>query len=263
MRSAVFMLFLVSSGTVSAQPSPAVDARAARIQFMAGNRFYNQGQWDEAVGAFTRALELAPLATRDEIYWNIARCHERAGRLHEAIAGYNRYLSFNPPEAAVQRTEQHMTELYARIQSQRSTPLPPRVEPPPAKAPRPSVRVVTHRPRPVPLRPGWLLGRRFTWVAGGTSLALGIGAGVAWILTSSSYGDLADTCGASRAGCSSSDVNGVRTGVLATNVLLVGAGLTLAAAAALFAIEGDLGEQPSQEAAIRLSLAPSGVGLVW
>lgn len=257
MRQAIFVLYLLWSGTASAQPNPSVDEAAARVHFEAGNRFYHASQWDDAIAAYTRALELAPLAGRGEIYWNIARSHDLAGRLPEAIQAYNRYLSFNPPEADVQATERHVNELYARIQSQRPTP--PRVEPAPT-TPRPRVRVGTHRLRPVPSRPGWLFGRRFTWVAGGTSLALGIGAGIAWLLTSASYDDLANSCGATRAGCSSGDVNGVRTGVLATNVLLVGAGLALAAAAALFIIEGDLGEESPRSSA---SIGKLSYGLTW
>ena len=88
---------------------------------------------------------------------------------------------------------------------------------------------------------GWWLGRKWTWVAAGSTVVLGVGAIIAGTMMQSKFEDLRNSCGrlsTNRTGCSQSDIDSV---TLRKNTANVFWGLTAAAAVttgALFYFEG-------------------------
>ena len=88
---------------------------------------------------------------------------------------------------------------------------------------------------------GWLLGKKWTWVAAGSTVLLAAGAITAGLMMDSKFDSLRSSCGAgnpARPGCSQSDIDSVNSRQTAANVLW---GLTAAAAVttgALFYFEG-------------------------
>jgi hypothetical protein len=88
---------------------------------------------------------------------------------------------------------------------------------------------------------GWWLGRKWTWVAAGSTVLLAAGAVTAGVLMQSKFDSLRSSCGAgnlSRPGCSQSDIDSVSSRQTMANVFW---GLTAAAAVTtgvLFYFEG-------------------------
>lgn len=115
--------------------------------------------------------------------------------------------------------------------------------PPPAAvalAPAPDLPAISARPAPPPPPRR----RKWTWIAAGAAGVLSVAAIVTFARTKSKYDDLADSCGATPEGCASGDVDGVQSGVLATNVL-IGAGAAAAVGAvALWFLEPTWGSTP-------------------
>jgi Tetratricopeptide repeat/PEGA domain len=88
---------------------------------------------------------------------------------------------------------------------------------------------------------GWWLGRKWTWVAAGSTVLLAVGAITAGLLMDSKFDNLRSSCGAgnpARPGCSQSDIDSVSSRRTTANVFW---GLTAAAAVTtgvLFYFEG-------------------------
>jgi hypothetical protein len=88
---------------------------------------------------------------------------------------------------------------------------------------------------------GWWLGRKWTWVAAGSTVLLAVGAITAGLLMDSKFDSLRSSCGAgnpARPGCSQSDIDSVSSRRTTANVFW---GLTAAAAVTtgvLFYFEG-------------------------
>jgi hypothetical protein len=96
--------------------------------------------------------------------------------------------------------------------------------------------------RPSGASEGWWLGRKWTWVAAGSTVLLAVGAITAGTLMDSKFDSLRSSCGAgnpARPGCTQSQIDSVNSRQTAANVLW---GLTAAAAVttgALFYFEGN------------------------
>ena len=96
-------------------------------------------------------------------------------------------------------------------------------------------------PRPSAVSEGWWLGRKWTWVAAGSTVLLAVGAITAGVLMQDKFDSLRSSCGAGnslRPGCSQSDIDSVSSRQTIANVFW---GLTAAAAVTtgvLFYFEG-------------------------
>jgi len=88
---------------------------------------------------------------------------------------------------------------------------------------------------------GWWLGRRWTWVAGGATVALtGAAAIVGWTMQSR-FDDLKSSCGKNsplQTGCSDGDIDSLHTRKLTANVLWGLAGAAAVTTGVLFFVEG-------------------------
>lgn len=87
---------------------------------------------------------------------------------------------------------------------------------------------------------GWLLGRRWTWVAAGTAVLAAGGATAFGLVMQSRFNDLERSCGAgspARQGCSDSDIRSLDGPRTVANVLWAVAGLATATTVVLFVAE--------------------------
>lgn len=77
-------------------PARADDALDARAHYQAGQHFYDQGQYDEAIHEFEEAYRLKP---HPNVLYNIAQAHERLLEYAESVKWFERYLKEAPPDA--------------------------------------------------------------------------------------------------------------------------------------------------------------------
>jgi hypothetical protein len=99
---------------------------------------------------------------------------------------------------------------------------------------------LSEAPRPPLDREGWLLGRKWTWVAAGSAILFAGSAAIVGGLAVSRLSDLKSTCGSNsptRPGCNESDISSLQTRMTTANVLWGLAGATAIAAGALFFLE--------------------------
>jgi hypothetical protein len=85
--------------------TPAQRKQADR-HFAEGKRLFGQEAWDEALVAFEAANAIAP---HPVVLANIGLCHERAGRVAEALAVYRAFIA--DPKVS----EEQADEIWARI----------------------------------------------------------------------------------------------------------------------------------------------------
>jgi len=88
---------------------------------------------------------------------------------------------------------------------------------------------------------GWWMGRRWTWVAGGSAIVLAGTAALVGLTIQSRFDDLNYTCGSQSSnagGCKESDIQALRTRATTANVLWGLAGTAAVTAGILFFVEG-------------------------
>jgi hypothetical protein len=95
--------------------------------------------------------------------------------------------------------------------------------------------------RPSRASEGWWLGRKWTWVAAGSTVVLAAGAVTAGLLAQSKFDSLRSSCGAgnpARPGCPQSDIDSVTSRQTMANVFWGLAGAAAVTAGVLFYFEG-------------------------
>jgi hypothetical protein len=88
---------------------------------------------------------------------------------------------------------------------------------------------------------GWWLGRKWTWVAAGSTLVLTGAAAIVGYTMKSRFDDLKNSCGRgspNQLGCSQSDLDSLSTRKLTANILWGAAGAAAVATGVLFFVEG-------------------------
>jgi Tetratricopeptide repeat len=252
------LLWTTLAGVSSASAQD--DADAAKAHFSKGTRLYEVGEYRQALDEF----KAAHLAKPDPAFlYNIAQCHRQLGDLEQAVTLYKRYLVASPNAANRADVEKRVAEMEAELAARKqrgaaeapaapvatqpaaSPPAPVAAVPSPI-APVPSAPPMTATesagtaPQPAavttvaePPRAGSSL-RYLRWVGVGLTVALAGGAVVSGVLASSKFDDLKKSCGATSAGCSDSDVNGLKSRALLTNILWGAAGVAAVGTGVLF-----------------------------
>jgi tetratricopeptide (TPR) repeat protein len=263
----VALTLQAAAGSVCAQPAPVAQMQtqlgppdeSARPMFEMGRRAFEAGRYAEALDAFQRVFVLTG---HPAMLVNIANSHARLGKPRRAAASLEQYLALVPDAPDRLVLEARISALYDQqdtvplVEAPASATPQPGAEPPPPPAASDTVPSAPAEPQH-----GLLLGRTYTWLALGTSLLLaGVGTAV-WIDANQRFERLALTCG-SNGGCTDRQVRPVSNGVSATNVLLVGSIVALAATGFLFAIEapGAAAESPPPVSPA-LDIHPHGVAL--
>jgi len=112
---------------------------------------------------------------------------------------------------------------------------------PEAIAPSPAKLVLRESPAPNGSDGGWWLGRKWTWVAAGSTVLLAAGAISVGLAMHSKFGSLDSSCGSSsqtRPGCPESDIATVGSLATTANVLLGLTGVAAVTTGVLFFVEG-------------------------
>lgn len=228
MSATVKALYVLTIGLAvlfGALPSRA-DARGggadvrARELFEAGRAAFEEGRYRAAAIAFERSFELSGRAA---LLLNAGNAWDRLGDRVRAAAALRQYLAADPESPRRDAIEDRIAELEADRTAVASVP----------------------RDRP-PSDTGWLLGRRWTWVALALSVAGAAVAAWSWSDATARYEALQQSCGPS--GCSEDDIEGVRGPVAWTNAGLVTSLVALGGAVLLWFVEGgDLDEPRAVE----------------
>jgi tetratricopeptide (TPR) repeat protein len=139
------------------------DQELAKAHFLTGQDYYEQQRFEDALKEFNEAYRLS---RRPAFQFNIAVCQTRLGRLDEAIAAFERYLSESPATPDRDEVERRIAELRARKAAQ---------APPPA----PVVAVSKSPPAGRSAhRRGWVWGVVGAVAAAAVAVGLGVGLGV-------------------------------------------------------------------------------------
>jgi tetratricopeptide (TPR) repeat protein len=112
MRLALILLTL----TV-AFPAAAEDKDAARKAYSEGSRYYNLGQYGEALESFKRAYWSYE---EPSFLYNIAQCHRALKHKSEAIEFYRSYLRTAPATPKRSEVEHLIAELEAALAQERA-----------------------------------------------------------------------------------------------------------------------------------------------
>ena len=140
---------------------------------------YKAGDYDAAIERFEAAYALKPNPT---LVYNIARCYERAAKLEQAIAAYERFLELPGTTSKLRAGALSSIDALKRERALRNRKETPKIEegapPPTVEAPKPTVRQVTPAPRPRSRVLEWtLLGVGLAALGGGLTLGLFASAG--------------------------------------------------------------------------------------
>jgi tetratricopeptide (TPR) repeat protein len=229
------LVVLLCSPSLRADP---LEIERARAHFNAGKSYYEAARYEDALREFNEAYRLSQ---RPPLLFNLSLCHERLGDLDRAISTLEQYLVDDPTTQDRNVIEERIKNLRA-IQSRGGAPAP-------VAAPAPVT--VPSSAQPAPPR------RLLTVVFGGAGLALLGGALIANLVAGARLSDLnthcnADgSCDAASFPAAQSDISDGRAAALASYVL-AGLGVAaLAAAVALFFIEGRKLDRPAARAPSR------------
>jgi tetratricopeptide (TPR) repeat protein len=194
----------------------------ARRTFEAGRNAYAQGHYHEAATLFQQAFDLSG---RPVLLVNAGNAWAKVDERVQAVSAYRHYLRLVPDSRDRAVLEARIKDLEMPTLSR---PPAPSAEETPAKAEAQSPAQSS----------GLLAGRTWTWVSLAASAASGGAALGLWLSAKSSYNDLLGTCGTNRNGCDLGRINGVSGRLTATNVAIGISAVSLAAAVALWFVEG-------------------------
>jgi hypothetical protein len=217
----VVLMLMATNGWAQ---SAAANRQHAKELFREGVDAYDQGHYDTALTQFQKAHALSHSPS---LYFNMAACEEHLDHFHSAAVLLRQYLLEKPAATDRGNVELRIQSLEEREQQQRKVaePAPPPLTPPPAVvAPAP---IVATPPEPAAEHRKPRL--KYTWVLLGVTAAAGVAAIGVGAYTVVHHDDLKQGCGATADGCSASQVSGLKSTAIATDVLI---GVTAAAAVA-------------------------------
>ena len=119
---------------------------------------------------------------------------------------------------------------------------PPAIPAAAAPVPAPAPKLDLQAPRPSEASQGWWLGRKWTWVAAGSTVLLAVGAITAGVLMQDRFDSLNGSCGSASKdptiGCSQSQIDSVSTRQTTANVFWILTGAAAVTTGVLFYFEG-------------------------
>ena len=217
MRAVVAALVVLAAASTARAAGENVEE--AKRHFARGVEAYDQGQYDVALQEFGQAHARSHSPA---LYFNMAACEEHMDHFQAAALLLNQYLVEKPDADDRENVKLRIQSLQERDERLHKMNEPP----PPVKAVAEEPTAPSPPPKPR---------LKYTWVmlgvtAGVGAAAIGVGA---W--TVAHHSDLKNGCGNSAAGCTPSQINGLKSTAVATDVLI---GVTAAAAVAtgVFAI---------------------------
>ena len=205
---------LVVLAAVSTARAAGENMEQAKAYFKAGVDAYDQGKYEVALREFQHAHALSHSPA---LYFNMAACEEHMDHFQAAGLLLRQYL-IEKPEA----DDKANVELRIKSLEERDERL-HKIEPEPTVKPVPTTTPTAATP---PREKPHL---KYTWVMLGATAAVGAAAIGVGAYTVVHHNDLQSGCGNTAAGCTSSQINGLKSTAIATDVLI---GVTAAAAVA-------------------------------
>lgn len=254
LHRSVLVGVLMSLGANLVPGSPATaqdDVGAAKTHFYRGTRFYEVGEYRQALEEY----KAAHLAKADPAFlYNIAQCHRQLGELEQAVTMYKRFLTASPNAVNRSDVEKRVAELEGELAKRKgavdaqSAPVPvstpPAISPPPipvVAAPADGAEATTavalagqSTPAAGQPTPAGSSLRYLRWLGVGVTAALVGGAIATGVSASSRYDDLKNTCGKTPAGCTDGQTNTVKSRALVTNILWALAGTAAVGTGVMF-----------------------------
>lgn len=235
---ALLALLCAAAGPASALTE---DEERAKAHFLAGQSYYDQASYTDALKEFTEAFRIS---RRPALLYNIARCYEGMEQLDKAIENLQGYLQAVPQADDRVAVESRIKNLQDRLQASREA---TRTRPPPQEDQKPPMAPTAREAKTPPptittspsLSPSPSRHRRWTWIVGGVGLgvlAAALGTGIASQL---SYNDLGSKClnDVCTSGLSGQIDSGKQL-ALATDVLWPIGAAAMVTAIVLFVVEG-------------------------
>jgi hypothetical protein len=253
MRRAILIASLLCAAIAPAHALTDQEEQA-KAHFLAGQSYYDQASYTDALREFHESYRISH---KPALLYNIARCHEALEQYAEAVTMLERYLSEAPQAPDRAAIEARIAHLQAR-QADAALRLSKHPSEPQARSRPPTPAATSTTSPPAPRRRLW------TWVVGGVglaALAAAVGTGAA---SQNLYNDLQSKCPDGR--CDPARVSGAQSQIarghrlsLATDVLWPVGAAAVAAAVALFFLEGR--HAPRRHARLSPFIAPSAGGL--
>jgi tetratricopeptide (TPR) repeat protein len=226
--TAVSLLFAGGESALAqtAEARPPDQEAQAVAAYQRGIKFYNLGQFEDAIAAFKEAY----LTTEaPELLYDIAQSYRLEGQGHctQALQSYRSYLRVAPTTPKRKSVEAAIADMEQCSRSE----APAVVEKAPAAAaPAPPTHVDT--PPPVPEKP-----RGHTWLGpavGGVGLAVAAAGGALFVWSRLDYNSLHDSCAP---GCSTGAVDSAKERQSLGGVLLVAGGALVITGVVLWLVD--------------------------
>jgi tetratricopeptide (TPR) repeat protein len=220
--AAVAVATLAYAAPAASQVATQADEEAAKAHFLAGQAYYEQANYTDAVKEFTEAHRLSH---RPDLWYNISVCYERMARWDDAIDALQQYLSERPnasDRGVIESRIAHFTERRDAERAQAATP-PPIVAPPPLVATSSRYRHTN------------------SLIVGGIGVGLLVTATGTGVAAQLAYNDLNNKCPQNTCDGSNqqlhNDVNIGQPLAITTDVLLAVGGAMLVTGVVLFVVE--------------------------
>jgi len=136
MRHALSMLLFLltvafAAPVVTAAPAPgAVERDKAKAHYEQGEKYYRQGEFQNALDEYKKVLEYVDSA---EMYYNIGQCYRMLKEFEKALFFYRRYLSHVPNAPNREVVEKHIASMTEELEAQKKAQQDQPVAPGPGK----------------------------------------------------------------------------------------------------------------------------------
>ncbi|HEY2743651.1 MAG TPA: hypothetical protein VGL86_03475 [Polyangia bacterium] len=221
MRAVVAGLVILAAATNARAAGENIEQ--AKQYFNAGVDAYDQGKYEVALREFQHAHALSHSPA---LYFNMAACEEHMDHYQAAGLLLRQYLIEKPDADDRANVELRIKSLEERDERLHKIEPEPTVKPTPGTTTAPATVTTTEAPK---------RHLKYTWVMLGVTAGVGAAAIGVGAYTVAHHSDLKNGCGNSAAGCSSSQINGLKSTAVATDVL-IGVAAAAAVATVAFAI---------------------------
>ncbi len=218
MRTTLLFLTLLLVPSVAVAQTASAKAKAQAL-LKDGLDLYDRGERTAALEKFQAAYAAFP---SPKLLFNVGQANRDLGRRAEALDAFERFLrdATDASPETIAEARRSVAELRAQTVAAAATTAPN------------AFTATESAPTAAPSDSGpkkWLV-----WGGAAATGVFGVAAVVSGISARSRFNDLKSSCGATAAGCSSSQIDGVKSGAARTNLLWALTGVAAAATGIAF-----------------------------